>query len=89
MDSSDSEDHPGEDNFMKYRYYRQGNMVKEIIKHTGEKSIAKFDNLVYNFGGSFIPAGQYSFPFSFKTGESYPASFIVFNEDNLGQIRLG
>ena len=35
MDSSDSEDHPGEDDFMKYRYYKDGGIVKEIIKHTG------------------------------------------------------
>ena len=51
--------------------------LKEITRYSGEKKIARFDSVLHNFGGSFIPAGQYSFPFSFKTGESFPASFIV------------
>jgi hypothetical protein len=54
-------------------------MLKEIIRLNGERQIARFDQVLHNFGGSFIPAGQYSFPFSFKTGENYPASYIVSN----------
>jgi hypothetical protein len=77
MDSSDSEDHPGDDDSSKYRYVQDGSFIKEIIKHSGEKQIARFENILYNFGGSFIPAGQYAFPFSFKTGENYPASYMV------------
>lgn len=77
MDSSDSEDQLGEDESSKYRYVQDGSFLKEIIKHSGEKQIARFENILYNFGGSFIPAGQYAFPFSFKTGENYPASYMV------------
>ena len=54
-----------------------GVTLKEITRYTGERSIARFETVLFNFGGSFIPAGQYSFPFSFKTGDNYPASFIV------------
>jgi hypothetical protein len=77
MDSSDSEDHPGEDESSKYRYVQDGSFLKEIIKYSGERQIARFENVLYNFEGSFIPAGQYAFPFSFKTGENYPASYMV------------
>ena len=35
MDSSDSEDHPGEDESSKYRYVQDGQFLKEIIKHSG------------------------------------------------------
>ena len=77
MDSSDSEDHPGEDEYAQYNYVMDGILLKEITKHSGEKKIARFDSVIYNFGGSFIPAGQYSFPFSFKTGDTFPASFVV------------
>lgn len=68
MDSSDSEDHPGEDESAKYRYVQDGVLLKEIIRHSGEKQISRFENVLYNFEGSLIPAGQYTFPFSFKTG---------------------
>ena len=77
MDSSDSEEHPGEDDSFKYRYVDDGVVLREITKYTGERSIARFTHVLFNFGGSFIPAGQYSFPFSFKTGENYPASYMV------------
>jgi len=68
MESSDSEDNPGQDDSFKLRYVQDGPVLKEITKYTGEKSIARFQQVLFNFGGSFIPAGQYSFPFSFKTG---------------------
>ena len=78
MDSSDSEDHPGDDESAKYKYVKRGPQhIYEIIKYEGAKNICRFDHVLYNFGGSFIPAGQYSFPFSFKTGDKYPASFVV------------
>lgn len=51
--------------------------LKEIKRYCGGKIIARFSTVLHNFGGSFIPAGQYSFPFSFKTGENYPASYRV------------
>jgi hypothetical protein len=68
MDSSDSEDNRGDDECAKYRYVTDGVILKEITKYEGQRRIARFDSVLYNFGGSFIPAGQYSFPFSFKTG---------------------
>lgn len=64
-----------------------GVLLKEIIRYSGERQIARFDQVLFNFGGSFIPAGQYSFPFSFKTGENYPASFAVRPAIALGQVR--
>jgi hypothetical protein len=57
----------------------ENNQLKEIKRYSGGRIIAKFQSVLYNFGGSFIPAGQYSFPFSFKTGENYSASFKVIN----------
>ena len=38
----------------------------------------KTSNILHNFGGQYIPPGQYVFPFSYKTGENFPASFSVF-----------
>ena len=52
--------------------------MKEIKRHSGGRIIAKFSTVLHNFGGNFIPMGQYSFPFSFKTGDMYPASYMVF-----------
>ena len=68
MDSSDSEDHPGEEEWTKYNYVMDGFNLKEITRYAGERKIARFETVLYSFGGNFIPAGQYSFPFSFKTG---------------------
>lgn len=55
----------------------ENGILKEIKRHSGGRIIAKFETVLHNFGGNFIPMGQYSFPFSFKTGEHYPASFKV------------
>ncbi len=77
MDSSDSEDHPGDDDSFKYRYVQEGGFLKEITKHTGQRKIANFESILFNFEGQFVPPGQYAFPFSFKTGENYPASYMV------------
>ncbi len=41
--------------------------IVRVHKYSGEKIIAKFKTCLYDFGGNYIPAGQYSFPFSFKT----------------------
>lgn len=30
--------------------------------------MVKFKSVLYDFGGQYIPPGQYSFPFSFKSG---------------------
>ena len=68
MESSDSSDHPGEDESMRYNYVRQGNQLIEIKRYSGGRIISRFSSVLYNFGGTFIPPGQYSFPFSFKTG---------------------
>jgi hypothetical protein len=84
MDSSDSEDNEGQPESMKFNYVMHGNILKQIMRIEGGRVIARFSSVLYNFGGSFIPMGQYSFPFSFKTGEDYPASFIVI----LKQIRI-
>jgi hypothetical protein len=64
---------------MKYSYVKRGNQIIEIKRYSGGRIISRFSHVLYNFGGSFIPPGQYSFPFSFKTGSDYPASFIVEN----------
>ena len=77
MDSSDSEDGEGQDESMRYNYVKRGNQIIEIKRYYGGKVIARFNHVLYSFGGSFIPPGQYSFPFRFKTGEDYPASFVV------------
>ena len=76
MDSSDSEDEHI-DEFSKFQYVRRGNQIIEIRRYTGGRIISRFEHIIYSFGGSFIPPGQYSFPFRFKTGEDYPASFSV------------
>ena len=76
MDSSDSEDEY-HDEFSKFQYVRRGQNIIEIRRYTGGRIIARFEHVLYSFGGTFIPPGQYSFPFRFKTGEDYPASFSV------------
>ena len=68
MDSSDSDDNPAEDESMRYNYVKRGNQIIEIRRYSGGRVHARFSNPIYNFGGSFIPPGQYSFPFRFKTG---------------------
>ncbi len=77
MESSDSSDNEGEDESMKFNYVKRGNNVVEIKRYSGGRIISRFSHVLYNFGGSFIPPGQYSFPFCFKTGADYPASFMV------------
>lgn len=62
---------------MKFNYVRRGDQIVEIKRYSGGRIIARFENVIYDFGGQFIPPGQYSFPFSFKTGQNYPASFRV------------
>lgn len=62
---------------MKFNYVRRGDQIVEIKRYSGGRIIARFENVIYDFGGQFIPPGQYSFPFSFKTGQNYPASFSV------------
>ena len=62
---------------MKFNYVKRGNQIIEIKRYHGARMIARFSHVLYSFGGSFIPPGQYSFPFRFKTGEDYPASFMV------------
>lgn len=62
---------------MRYNYIKRGNQIVEIKRYHGARMIARFSHVLYSFGGSFIPPGQYSFPFRFKTGEDYPASFMV------------
>lgn len=76
MDSSDSEDEY-HDESTKYNYIRRGDQIIELKRYTGGRIIARFSHILYSFGGSFIPPGQYSFPFRFKTGEDYPATFSV------------
>jgi hypothetical protein len=88
MDSSDSSDHPGEDESMRYNYVRQGNQVVEIKRYSGGRIISRFSSVLYNFGGTFIPPGQYTFPFSFKTGEDYPASFVDKSSDSKRKGRI-
>lgn len=52
-------------------------MVAESLQGTQIGLFYRFSTVLHNFGGSYIPAGQYSFPFSFKTGENYPSTFRV------------
>ena len=77
MDTTDSSSEQGEEEYTKYRYVRHGGQLKEIMRRTGGRIIVKTDSVLHNFGGQFIPAGQYVFPFSYKTGENFPASFCV------------
>lgn len=77
MDSSDSQDGEHEEESMKYNYVMDHGQLKQIQRYCGGRIVAKFSTVLHNFGGSFIPAGQYSFPFSFKTGDFYPASYRV------------
>jgi hypothetical protein len=51
--------------------------------------LADFKSILYNFGGSYIPPGQYSFPFSFKSGENWPASYLdkPKNRERKGRIK--
>lgn len=62
---------------MRYNYVKRGDQIIEIKRYSGGRIISRFSNVLHNFGGSFIPPGQYCFPFSFKTGSDYPASFMV------------
>lgn len=62
---------------MRYNYVRRGDQIIEIKRYSGGRIISRFSSVIHNFGGSFIPPGQYCFPFSFKTGSDYPASFMV------------
>lgn len=73
---------------MRYNYVRQGNQLIEIKRYTGGRIISRFSSVLYNFGGSFIPPGQYSFPFSFKTGQDYPASFMDKSSDSKRKGRI-
>lgn len=85
MDTSDSSSDEGEDETMKYNFVRYGgNRMKEIKRYSGGRLISKSDNCLHNFGGQFIPAGQYVFPFNFKTMENYPASFCVNSMEFVG-----
>lgn len=77
MESSDSEDEMGPDESVRFNYVKRGNSIYEIKRYTGGRIISRFSHVLYSFGGSTIPPGQYSFPFRFKTGEDYPASFMV------------
>jgi hypothetical protein len=77
MDTTDSSSEQGEEEFTKFKYVRIGNRVKQIYKRTGGKIIVATNNVLHNFGGQFIPPGQYVFPFSYKTGDNFPASFSV------------
>lgn len=72
---------------MKYNYVMDRGQLKEIKRYSGGRIIAKFSTVLHNFGGNYIPAGQYSFPFSFKTGDHYPASYRVYFRVKLGQIK--
>ena len=77
MDTSDSSSDEGEQESMKYSYVQTGGQLKQINRYKGGRVISKSTNCLHNFGGQFIPAGQYVFPFNFKTMEDYPASFSV------------
>ena len=79
MDSSDSEDNEHPEESMKFNYVMDRGQLKEIKRYSGGRIVAKFSTVLHNFGGNYIPIGQYSFPFSFKTGDHYPASYRVFN----------
>lgn len=68
---------------MRYNYVMDHGQLKEIKRYSGGRIISKFSTILHNFGGNFIPMGQYSFPFSFKTGDHYPASYRVHYFDNL------
>lgn len=88
MDTTDSSSEQGEEEYTKYRYVRHGGQLKEIMRRTGGRIIVKTDSVLHNFGGQFIPAGQYVFPFSYKTGENFPASFCNKAADRKSKGRI-
>jgi hypothetical protein len=51
--------------------------MKKVNRRKGGRIIVKTTNVLHNFGGQYIAAGQYVFPFSYKTEENYPATFQV------------
>lgn len=73
---------------MRYNYVRRGDQIIEIKRYSGGRIISRFSSVLHNFGGSFIPPGQYCFPFSFKTGSDYPASFMDKSSDNMRKGRI-
>lgn len=73
---------------MRYNYVMDRGQLKEIKRYSGGRIIAKFSTVLHNFGGNFIPMGQYSFPFSFKTGEHYPASYMDKSRDERRKGRI-
>lgn len=68
METTDSSSEQGEEEATKYSYARVGNRVKQFYRKSGGRVIVKTTNVLHNFGGQFIPPGQYVFPFSYKTG---------------------
>jgi hypothetical protein len=77
MDTTDSSSEQGEEENSRYNYVEIGNTMKKVNRRKGGRIIVKTTNILYNFGGKYIPPGQYVFPFSYKTGENFPASFQV------------
>jgi hypothetical protein len=51
--------------------------MKKVERRKGGRIIIKTTNVLHNFGGQYILPGQYVFPFSYKTEESFPATFQV------------
>lgn len=51
MDSSDSSSDEGEEESMKYNYVRQGGQVYQVYRYSGGRIVAKFQSVLYNFGG--------------------------------------
>jgi hypothetical protein len=48
---------------------------KHSSKHTGVNQILEFKAIIHQFPVANVPAGQYSFPFSFQIPEWAPPSF--------------
>lgn len=88
MQTTDSSSEQGEEQFTKFSYARSGNTLKRIYKRSGGRLIVKTTNVLHNFGGQFIPPGQYVFPFSYKTAENYPASYTNKSADRKSKGRI-
>lgn len=60
-----------------FRRSNEGEMERRriILDHYGFNSIFNHKFPVFQFNGSFIPAGQYSFPVSFVLPQGMPATF--------------
>jgi len=56
--------------------------------HRKSHDIFKFEQIVHQFVGGYIPAGQYVFPFAFKLPDNCPSSaYFTGTNSGVGKIK--